>query len=347
MKSLETTRLRLRPFEEGDYPLILGIASDPETVKYLYHWGRPGMTPEQDARRFLNYALGEWAKNPIRAREYCLVRKDTQEAIGDGSVEYWDADTAEIGWILLPKHRGKGYVTEMARTLLRYAFEEMGVSRVIAHCDARNAPSYHVMERLGMRREGVAWAARPAKTPGGDKGDECTYAILREDWEKELEIAEYEKLPCKFESFISVPELTDGEIRLICVEKKPADPVKKHVPAYSFLIARAGEAIGEINLRVGYSPALYYAGQIGYGIREEFRGHGYAAAACRLLKPVMRAHGMQTALITNDVNNAASRRVCEKLGARFLRRARLPEGHELRCQEGQEWVNVFAWEIGE
>lgn len=346
MECLETERLRLRPFEEGDYPLILAIASDPETVKYLCRWGLPGVPPQQDARRFLDSALAGWAQNPIRVREYCLVRKDTGEAIGDGSIEYWNEDTAEIGWILLPAHRGQGYVTEMGRALLRYGFEKMGVQRIIAHCDALNAPSYHVMERLGMRREGVAWVARPAKTPGGQKGDECTYAILREDWEKELEIAEYEKLPCHFEGFISVPELTDGEIRLICVEKKPANPEKKYVPAYSFLVARAGEKIGEIDLRIGYPPALYYAGQIGYSIGEAYRGHGYAAAACRLLAPVMRAHGMHTALITNDVNNVASRRVCQKLRARFLRRARLPENHELR-RDGQEWVNVFAWEIGE
>lgn len=182
MQHLETARLILRPFVENDYPLILSIASDPDTVKYLYHWGRPGMTPEQDARRFLNRALAEWAKTPIRAREYCLVKKDTGETIGDGSVEYWDDETAEIGWILLPEHRGKGYVTEMGRELMRYGFEEMGAKKVIAHCDARNAPSYRVMERLSMHLETLEKEVRPEKTVGGIKGDEMTYAIEREEW---------------------------------------------------------------------------------------------------------------------------------------------------------------------
>lgn len=342
MKRLETQRLRLRPFEEGDFPLILGISSDPETVKHLYYWGRPGMTPEEDARRFLNYAMGAARETPIRSMEYCLVRKTDGAAIGDGSLELLGRDTGEIGWILLPACRGQGYAQEMARELLRYGFEEWGLSRIIAHCDARNAPSFHVMERLGMRREGVALSVRPEKEIGGDKGDECTYAILREEWETGLEIAEYQKLPCQFNGFISVPELTDGEIRLVCVKKHPADPVKQYVPAYDFIIAKAGEKIGEINLRIGYPASLYYGGQIGYGVDEAHRGHGYAAAACRLLSPVLRAHGMKTALITNDVDNAASRRVCEKLGARFLRRARLPQDHDLR-KEGQEFVNVFAW----
>lgn len=185
MKHLETARLLLRPFEAGDYPLILKISSDPDTVKYLYYWGRPGMTPEQDARRFLAYALGEWEKRPIRAREYCIVLKETGETLGDGSVEYW-GDTgriAEIGWILTPEHRGKGYVTEMGRELIRYAFEEMGVDKVIAHCDTRNLPSYRVMERLSMRLESVEKECRPAKEAGGKKSDEFTYALFRRDWE--------------------------------------------------------------------------------------------------------------------------------------------------------------------
>lgn len=186
MKHLETARLYLRPFEEGDYPLILKISSDPDTVKYLYHWGHPGTTPESDAHRFLSYALGEWGKRPIRAREYCIVLKETGETLGDGSVEYCGdhGDVAEIGWILTPEHRGKGYVTEMGRELIRYAFEEMKVGKVIAHCDTRNIPSYRVMERLHMHLESTEKECRPAKTEGGKKSDEFTYALFREDWVK-------------------------------------------------------------------------------------------------------------------------------------------------------------------
>ena len=189
MKHLETARLMLRPFEEADYPLILKISSDPETVKYLYFWGRPGITPEADAHRFLAYALGEWGKTPIRAREYCIVLKETGETLGDGSVEYLEEDrnVAEIGWILTPEHRGKGYVTEMGRELIRYAFEEMKVDKVIAHCDTRNIPSYRVMERLHMHLESMEKECRPAKVEGGLKSDEYTYAISRQEWETILE----------------------------------------------------------------------------------------------------------------------------------------------------------------
>ena len=179
---LETERLILRPFTEADYPLILRISSDPKTTEYLYYWGLSGITPEADARRFLDYAIKNWKKSPIRAREFCLVLKDTGEAIGDGSVEWVEGEpgTAEIGWILLPEYRGKGYATEAGRELMRAAFEIMGADTVIAHCDSRNQPSRNVTERLGMTLRGIEPEARPAKRIGEKNGDECTYAINKE-----------------------------------------------------------------------------------------------------------------------------------------------------------------------
>lgn len=184
MRNLETARLWLRPFTEADYPVIYAIAADPETTRYLFYWGRPGMMPEQDAWRFLRRAINGFAEAPVRCREYALVRKADCAVIGDGSIELLDAETAEIGWILLPAYRGQGYAGEMGEELLRRCFETLGVERVIAHCDARNAPSYHVMQRLGMRLEGVEKAARPAKAADEAKGDECTYALTRAQWEE-------------------------------------------------------------------------------------------------------------------------------------------------------------------
>lgn len=342
MKHLETDRLHLRPFTWADYPLILAISSDPDTVKYLYYWGRPGMTPEQDAQRFLRYAIGAYEKTPVKSMEYALVRKADGRPIGDGSIERLDDGfSAEIGWILLSQYRGQGYATEMARELLRYGFEELGAERIIAHCDAKNAPSYRVMERLGMRREGVAKQVRPAKITGGRRGDECTYAILKEEWKTQKKLQEVLAFPWHFRDFMTLPELTDGEIRLICAKKRPQDGIDPTVSSYFFLIAKGGETIGSIDLRIGYTPLLFYAGNIGYDILESQRGHGYAGRACQLLWPVLRHHGMRCALITNDADNASSRRVCEKLGARLLCQADVPETMPM-YHHGLHRANIFV-----
>ena len=102
-------------------------------------------------------------------------------------------------------------------------------------------------------------------------------------------------------------------------------------------------------MRIGYGGGLkgdnlYYGGHIGYGIDEKHRGNGYAVRACQLLLSVAKAHGMTKLLITNDVSNNASRRVCEKLGARFLREAHLPEWSDL-YKEGQRFSNIFEWRL--
>ena len=179
---LETNRLLLRPFAQTDYNLVYAIAADPETTKYLYYWARMGMTAEADTRRFLDYAVGGWGKEPIIDREYVLIRKEDGAAIGDGSIQITDEKEAEIGWILLPEYRGKGYVTEMARELLRFGFEDLQMERIIASCDSRNAASYRVMERLHMHHWETKLGARAPKHPGDAPGDTLVYGITKEEW---------------------------------------------------------------------------------------------------------------------------------------------------------------------
>ena len=343
LRFLETDRLRLRPFAETDRPMILRIASDPDTTKFLFFWGRIGSTPESDTQRYLDYALARWRETPIRAWEYCVTLKEIGEAIGQGSVEWWQdlPATVEIGWILLPEYRGKGYATEMGRELIRAAFEVLGAKTVISHCDDRNTPSYRVMERLGLKLVGIEKGARPAKRLGEARGDERTYVLTRAEWDIQRAWAEYHAYTCHFEDFAELPPLTGGRVSLLADRLAPADPVKRYVPAYHFQIMADGQPVGKISLRIGYPDSLLYGGQIGYNVDEPYRGHGYAGAACRLLFPVMRTHGMRSAIITNNVENTASRRVCEKIGARFLCQIDIPEDHEM-YKNGSRRVNVYA-----
>ncbi len=263
--------------------------------------------------------------------------------IGDCDLALRGEGEARLGWILRRDRWNQGYGTEVCGALLRFGFETLGLRRIVALCDAENHGSYRVMEKNGMRREGFFFQTRRANPSSGEAWrDEYLYAMLTDEWDIRKEIACYTALPAQFDGFIEVPLLTDGEIELVCTGKKPANPEKKHVPTYWFDIHRGGERIGTIDLRIGYSEGLYYGGQIGYGVDEAHRGHGYAAKACRLLAPVMRAHGMSLALITNDIRNAASRRVCEKIPARLVRVARVPEWHGL-YRQGQRWVNIFEW----
>src|SRR5699024_8443975 len=62
---------------------------------------------------------------------------------------------AEVGWVLDPAAQGRGLGTELAAALLDLAFDGLGVRRVEAACFAANLASRRVMEKIGLRLEGV------------------------------------------------------------------------------------------------------------------------------------------------------------------------------------------------
>ena len=339
MKTLETERLILRKFMEDDFTAVHSYAACTENVIYML-WGP---NSEEQTRAFISFAMTKAEENPCKNYQYAAELKETGKMIGACNLAI--SDEAEIGWILHRDYWKQGYGTEMGKAILQFGFDELNLRRILAHCDDENVGSYRVMEKIGMRREGLFIEGRQAHKQSNKKYcDELSYAILKDEWETQKEIKYYNTLPYVFDDFIEVPELADGVIHLVCTAKVPADSEKKWVPGYSFAVCKGSEKIGEINLRIGYTDGLYFGGQIGYGIDEQYRGNGYAGRACQLLLPVAKAHGMKKLLITNDHTNDASRRVCEKLGARFIRTARMAQWHDL-YKEGRRFSNIFEWRV--
>ena len=345
MKILETNRLILRKFMPDDVPAVQRYVGVPENTLYMV-WGP---NTQEQTRAFVHMAISKAEENPVTNYQFAVTYKRSGELIGACNLAI-SGDTAEIGWILHRDYWGQGLGTEMGKALVDFGFGTLDLRRIVAHCDAENTGSYKVMEKTGMRREGLFLESRPAhKLSERKHSDELLYAILKDEWETHNEIEYYTALPYSFEGFIELPALDDGVIHLVCTEKKPAIPEKKYVPSYTFAICKGGEKVGVINLRIGYAGGLhganlYYGGQIGYGIDEAHRGNGYAGRACHLLLPVAQAHRMEKLLITNAHTNTASRRVCEKLGARHLRVARVPAWHDL-YQGGCKFVNIFEWMV--
>ncbi len=71
-----------------------------------------------------------------------------------------------------------GYATEAAQAMLHNGFSTMSLHRIIATCQPENVPSWRVMEKLGMRREGFFKKCIPSEE---GLWDEYYYAILREE----------------------------------------------------------------------------------------------------------------------------------------------------------------------
>lgn len=252
------------------------------------------------------------------------------------------AHHASIGLSVLRDFWGLGIGTHLMNEIIRFAKETKKIEILHLGVRADNVNAINIYKKLGFRQIGVF--PKYFKIDGQYHDEVLMNLYLKDEHEVLGEIQYYNGLPCEFNGFIQVPELTNGEIYLVCLEKTPANPERKYVPAYDFAICHAGEKIGGINLRIGYEDGLYYGGHIGYDIIEPMRGRGYAGEACKLVLPVARAHKMRKLLITNDIHNVASKRVCEKLGARLVRCAKIPSWHSLYAL-GRSHSNIFELEI--
>ena len=104
----------------------------------------------------------------------------TRAVVGDCVLFWCGEGQAEVGYVLNPAYYGHGYATEAVGVMLRLGFEDLGLHRIAARCDARNTASARVMERAGLRREAHLVQSEFVK---GEWTDELIYAILRREWQ--------------------------------------------------------------------------------------------------------------------------------------------------------------------
>jgi RimJ/RimL family protein N-acetyltransferase len=84
----------------------------------------------------------------------------------------------EIGIILLPAARGRGYGSRAQRLLTRYLFAHTTAHRVWAGTEVENVAEQRALEKAGFTREGVM---RATGWRDGAWRDGVTYSILRTD----------------------------------------------------------------------------------------------------------------------------------------------------------------------
>jgi predicted acetyltransferase len=121
--------------------------------------------------------------------------------------------------------------------------------------------------------------------------------------------------------------LFDAELQVTLTSTHLPNGMGIEVPTYCFMVSvqRAVVAVGHVHLRVGESENLrLYQGHIGYGVDVAWRGRHFAERATRLILPLARTHGLTTLWITCDPTNIASRRTCERLGAKYVETVAVP-----------------------
>ncbi len=141
MKAIKTARLLLRPFAETDYDDLYEFLSQLRDDEFE---GYPGITRE-NGRDHLKYRLGS-------EEFYAMALLDSGKVIGNIYCGNRDFAAKEVGYIVNRDYQRKGYAAEALSAVIENAFRA-GAHRIYAECDPRNAASWKLLEKVGMRRE--------------------------------------------------------------------------------------------------------------------------------------------------------------------------------------------------
>jgi ribosomal-protein-alanine N-acetyltransferase len=156
---LETDRLVLREYRMEDIDDIAAILGDPETMQYY-----PAPFTRARSQEWIEWSLKSYAADGFGL--WAVESKSTGEFLGNcGPVrrQVDGASEVEVGWHVKRSRWRRGIATEAARECCRYAFEDLGMTRLISLIRPENVPSRGVAEKLGMTVEKeVTYGSAPA-----------------------------------------------------------------------------------------------------------------------------------------------------------------------------------------
>ena len=150
---LETERLILRRFTVDDAEAAFqNWTSDDEVTKYLT-W--PTHQSVDVSRSYMEYCVQGY--DNLSFYQWGIETKDTHELIGNISVVKVidEIDSLELGWAIGKKFWGNGYTAEAASKVIDFLFDKVRANCICAGHDVHNPNSGRVMQKAGMKFEGV------------------------------------------------------------------------------------------------------------------------------------------------------------------------------------------------
>jgi RimJ/RimL family protein N-acetyltransferase len=146
---LLTPRLTLRKTSVDDAREIFATyANDPEVTRFLL-W-KPGQRLEE-IESFLKRAVERWERGDLLTWAITLRESGTLIGMIHVNIEC----SAQVGYVIARPYWNRGYMTEALGAVVDWTLTRGDIYRVWAVCDTENTASARVMEKSGMRREGV------------------------------------------------------------------------------------------------------------------------------------------------------------------------------------------------
>lgn len=175
---IQTNSLLIRPLQVDDAEDLFEMLSNRDV--YRFEPGSP-ITRERAEQIALSCSQDPAFWAVVLLSEQIMVGRLYFNQTEPKYLQTW-----ELGYIFNPAYHNHGYASESALALIKYGFAECGVHRVVAYCNPDNIPSWRVMEKIGMRREGylrqnIFFRRDENGNPAWQ--DSFAYGMLKEDLE--------------------------------------------------------------------------------------------------------------------------------------------------------------------
>jgi [ribosomal protein S5]-alanine N-acetyltransferase len=162
----------LRELDAGDFEAVHAYASDPESWTYV-DWR--ANSPEK-TREYLTRAVTSRHTDPRTEYTLAITTTDTAEVVGVVELRIDDPqrERGSVGYVVTRAHQGRGYATEATALIAGFGLGTLGLRRIEATCDPRNAPSVRVLAKAGFARVSLLVDHRTVR---GQRGDSLLFAI--------------------------------------------------------------------------------------------------------------------------------------------------------------------------
>jgi len=182
--TLETNRLVLRQLTVDDSENWFKNLSDDDVAVLI---GMEPLESVDDSTSIIYSFIDRYEKKNGMA--WAITLKEDESFIGTCSYEKIDSHnlSGEIGYDLLKKYWGHGFMAEALSAIIDYGFESLRLNRIEAHTAAINSASRNLLRRLGFFEEGIF---RESSFFRGEFRDDCQYSLLKREWNRPPKNAE-------------------------------------------------------------------------------------------------------------------------------------------------------------
>jgi RimJ/RimL family protein N-acetyltransferase len=167
---LETDRLELRPLGLDDLDALASMLGDAEAQTFM-----GGPLNREGARQWIERNLARYEADGFG--RCAVIMLETGILVGDCGLITTVVEgqpEVELGWIVRRSEWGKGIAPEAAAAWRDFAFDTVGLERIVSMIHAENTASRRVAEKLGMRVDREAlWGDLPHlmyALTAGDRG---------------------------------------------------------------------------------------------------------------------------------------------------------------------------------